>query len=37
MKIALVGVGFVADYYMTTLNNHPELRLCGAFDRSPRA
>ncbi len=34
MKIALVGTGFVADYYMTTLKNHPELALAGAFDRS---
>lgn len=35
MKIALIGTGFVADYYMTTLANHPELRLAGAYDRSP--
>ena len=35
MKIALVGVGFVADYYMTTLYNHPHLSVAGAFDRSP--
>ena len=34
MKIAFVGVGFVADYYMTTLANHPELELVGVFDRS---
>lgn len=33
--IAFVGTGFVADYYMTTLVNHPRLRLVGAFDRSP--
>lgn len=33
--IALVGTGFVADYYMTTLANHPGLRLTGAFDKSP--
>lgn len=33
--IAFVGTGFVADYYMTTLANHPQLRLVGAFDRSP--
>lgn len=32
--IAFVGTGFVADYYMTTLANHPQLRLVGAFDRS---
>ena len=32
-KIAFLGTGFVADYYMTTLANHPELELAGAFDR----
>ncbi|WP_312365752.1 Gfo/Idh/MocA family oxidoreductase [Ensifer sp.] len=31
--IAFVGTGFVADYYMTTLANHPQLRLTGAWDR----
>ncbi len=34
MKIALVGTGFVADYYMTTLANHPELTLAGVWDRN---
>ena len=34
MNIAFVGTGYVADYYMTTLKNFPELRLCGVFDRS---
>ena len=33
MKIALVGTGFVADYYMTTLANHPALALAGVWDR----
>jgi predicted dehydrogenase len=33
--IAFVGTGFVADYYMTTLVNHPGLRLAGVFDRAP--
>ena len=32
--IAFVGTGFVADYYMTTLANHPALGLTGVFDRS---
>lgn len=32
-NIAFVGTGFVADYYMTTLANHPRLRLAGAWDR----
>ncbi|MGO4816645.1 Gfo/Idh/MocA family protein, partial [Cupriavidus sp. 2MCAB6] len=35
MKIALIGTGFVADYYMTTLANHPGLQLAGVYDRSP--
>jgi predicted dehydrogenase len=35
MKIALIGTGFVADYYMTTLANHPQLTVIGAFDRNP--
>jgi predicted dehydrogenase len=34
MKIAFVGTGFVADYYMTTLKNYPDLQLGGVFDRS---
>ncbi|MCB8840466.1 Gfo/Idh/MocA family protein [Aurantimonas sp. VKM B-3413] len=37
MKIAIVGCGFVADYYMLTLGNHPDLELVGAFDRDPVA
>ncbi len=34
MNIAFVGTGFVADYYMTTLKNHPDLNLRGVFDQS---
>jgi predicted dehydrogenase len=30
--IAFIGTGFVVDYYMTTLANHPGLRLNGAWD-----
>ncbi|RIY03237.1 gfo/Idh/MocA family oxidoreductase [Aureimonas flava] len=33
MNIAIVGCGFVADYYTTTLPNHPGLRLVGVHDR----
>jgi predicted dehydrogenase len=33
MRIAIVGCGFVADYYMTTLAGHPELELLGAMDK----
>ncbi|HWT62013.1 MAG TPA: Gfo/Idh/MocA family oxidoreductase [Ochrobactrum sp.] len=35
MNIAIIGTGFVADYYMTTLRNYPQLRLLGVFDRWP--
>lgn len=31
-SIALVGTGFVADFYMTTLANYPDLRIAGAWD-----
>ncbi|MDY8108033.1 Gfo/Idh/MocA family oxidoreductase [Fulvimarina sp. 2208YS6-2-32] len=37
MKIAIVGCGYVADYYMLTLANHPDLELIGAYDRDPAA
>lgn len=37
LAIAFVGTGFVADYYMTTLVNHPQLRLAGAWDHDPTA
>ncbi|MCW0001634.1 Gfo/Idh/MocA family oxidoreductase [Pararhizobium sp. YC-54] len=35
MGIAFIGTGFVADYYMTTLANHPQLRLAGVWDVDP--
>ena len=35
MKIAIVGCGFVADYYLATLPLHPELELLGVSDRDP--
>ena len=35
MNIALVGCGFVADYYLATLPLHPELAVRGIFDRRP--
>ena len=34
MNIAIIGCGYVADFYMATLPNHPNLRLIGAFDRN---
>jgi predicted dehydrogenase len=33
MNLAIVGCGFVADYYLNTLPLHPELKLLGAMDR----
>jgi len=35
MNIAIVGCGFVADYYVATLPLHPELKLLGVTDRDP--
>jgi len=32
MRFAIIGTGFVADYYMTTLANHPGLELAGVWD-----
>lgn len=33
MRFAIVGCGYVADYYAATLLNHPEIELAGVFDR----
>lgn len=33
MKIAIVGCGFVADYYLSTLPFHPQLELVGVTDQ----
>jgi predicted dehydrogenase len=35
MKIAFIGCGYVADFYMVTLPTHPELELVGVYDRDP--
>lgn len=32
MRFAIIGTGFVVDYYMTTLANYPTLELVGVFD-----
>lgn len=34
-RIAIVGTGFVSDYYMTTLKNHPNLQLMSVWDQNP--
>ena len=36
MKLAIVGCGYVAEFYCKTLGNYPELKLVGAYDRSQR-
>lgn len=33
MQIAIVGCGFVADFYMTTLPNYPHIKVKGILDR----
>jgi len=33
-KIAIVGCGYAADFYMMNLPNYPELSLVGAYDRN---
>src|SRR4051794_723800 len=33
MRVAIVGCGFVADYYVRTLSIHPELEIVGVMDR----
>jgi predicted dehydrogenase len=33
MNLAMVGCGFVADYYLATLPLHPELKVIGVVDR----
>ncbi len=35
MKIAIVGCGFVADFYMATLQDHPGLQVVAAHDIAP--
>jgi predicted dehydrogenase len=35
MRFAIVGCGYVADYYLATLGNHAGLELVGAYDRNP--
>jgi predicted dehydrogenase len=37
MRIAFVGCGYVADYYIATLPGHPDLELIGVTDRDPAA
>ena len=32
VKIAITGCGFVADYYLITLQNYPKLKIAGVYD-----
>jgi predicted dehydrogenase len=34
LNIALIGCGYVADFYMASLAYHPSLKLVGAFDKN---
>jgi predicted dehydrogenase len=34
MNIAVIGCGYVAEFYAKTLGNYPELKLVGAYDRN---
>lgn len=33
--VAIIGCGYVADFYVATLPNHPELVIRGVYDRDP--
>ena len=35
MRFAMVGCGYVAEFYAKTLPNHPNLELAGVFDNDP--
>jgi predicted dehydrogenase len=37
MRVAIVGCGYVADFYMTTLPNHAQVEVVGAYDRDSAA
>jgi len=34
MNIAIIGCGYIADFYRETLANHPNLNLVGAYDKN---
>ena len=35
MKIAIIGCGYVADFYKHTFTNYPELEIAGVYDINP--
>ncbi|MEZ6058140.1 MAG: Gfo/Idh/MocA family oxidoreductase [Planctomycetaceae bacterium] len=36
MNCAILGCGYVADFYMATLSSHPELAVSGCYDLNPQ-
>lgn len=34
-KIAIVGCGYVSDFYLNTLKDYPDLEVAGLYDRNP--
>ncbi|MGW4209328.1 Gfo/Idh/MocA family protein [Lentzea sp. NPDC004789] len=34
MRVAIVGCGYAADYYVMTMPNHPSLEIAGVYDRN---
>jgi predicted dehydrogenase len=36
MKVAILGCGYVADFYMATLADYPQLQVVGAYDIDPQ-
>jgi len=36
MNLAIIGCGYVAEFYGKTLGNYPELKLAGAYDRNTK-
>jgi predicted dehydrogenase len=35
VNMAILGCGYVADFYMATLGNHPNLEVIGVYDNNP--
>ena len=36
VKTAILGCGYVADFYMATSGNHPNLKIIGVYDNDPQ-
>ncbi|MEX0648894.1 MAG: Gfo/Idh/MocA family oxidoreductase [Balneolaceae bacterium] len=35
MNIAIIGCGYVSDFYFSTLKDYPDLNVCGIYDKKP--